>query len=120
MFGGLTKCGSRLVERAAKPADGFSTRVVPAHAARDELIDARRDERLELVVDLVARVTRVAERQPEPSPHAVANAGSSAIRARHDDASRFLAPRIVTSASKWSTIFADSARRYARPAVVRL
>ena len=109
--------GSRAIERAAEPANGFAARVVRAEAARLELIDSRRDERVELVVDIVMCMMRVAQRQTKQSPHAIANAAASA---GHDDASRFFAPRIVTSASKWSTIFTDSARRYARPLVVRL
>ncbi len=54
MFGGGLELKSRVVERRAESAERFGARIERRHALRDQMIDAARDERVELVVDVAA------------------------------------------------------------------
>ena len=69
-FGGMVELIANLLDARAESAQRLGARVGGRHAQCDELLDARRDERLELVVDVGVNGRVVARRQSKEPPHA--------------------------------------------------
>ena len=99
---------TNVVERRAESSRGFDASRLRRHAPRNEMLDAVRDQRLELVVDLASRRRRSERREPEEVSHPWAK-----IEAHRFERSYFavLEVRIVTTASRWSTSRLDSSLR---------
>ena len=95
--GGPAEGVAHLAQRATEPAQRLRACLVRGHASQHEVLDALRDERVELRVGVGARDVGGAQREPEQSAHAGADAAPDDGIAPHDSA--FRAVRIAVSAS---------------------
>jgi len=65
MVGGRLQLASGVVERRADTAKGFGIRALGRRPARDEVLDAARNERVQFFIGVSARCAPVQQRQLE-------------------------------------------------------